>query len=91
MGKDCPPVSGNLPTQDDIAPLAITTLELSDRLKSGINGYIDQLTAVAAQADALSDTEQRILATLNIGGGVLAIVAMVYAFRSILRALTRVS
>ena len=39
------------------------------------------------QADALGDTEQRILATFNIGGGVLAIIAMVYAFRSILGAL----
>jgi diguanylate cyclase (GGDEF)-like protein len=82
------PVSGNLPTQADIAPLlAIATLELSDRLKSDINGYIDQLAAVAAQADAFSDREQRILATFNVGGGVLAIIAMVYAFRSILRAL----
>jgi diguanylate cyclase (GGDEF)-like protein len=78
---------GNLPTQADIAPLTIATLKLLDRLKSDIGNSVDQLAAVTAQNDEFSDTENRLLADINIGCAVFAIIAMIYAFRSILRAL----
>jgi len=78
---------GNLPTQADIAPLAIGTLELLDRLKSDIGNSVDQLATVTAQNDEFSDTENRLLADINIGCAVFAIIAIIYAFRSILRAL----
>ena len=78
---------GNLPTQADIAPLTIATLKLLDRLKSDIGNSVDQLATVTAQNDEFSDTENRLLADINIGCAVFAIIAMIYAFRSILRAL----
>jgi diguanylate cyclase (GGDEF)-like protein len=78
---------GNLPMQADIAPLTIATLELLDRLKSDIGNSIDQLATVMAQIGEFSDTENRLLADINIGCAVFAIVVMIYAFRSILRAL----
>jgi diguanylate cyclase (GGDEF)-like protein len=78
---------GNPPAQTDVAPLTTATLELSDRLKNDISGYVDQLTTVIDQSEKLSDTEQRILAFFNIGCAVLAIIGMIYAFRGILRAL----
>ncbi len=78
---------GNLPTQADIAPLTIATLKLLDRLKSDIGNSVDQLATVTAQNDEFSDTENRLLADINIGCAVFAIIVMIYAFRSILRAL----
>ena len=75
---------GNLPTQSDMALLATSTLELSDRLKSNIGSYMDQLAAVTAQNDELSNTENRLLADFNIGCAVFAVITMIYAFRSIL-------
>ena len=75
---------GNLPTQSDMALLATATLELSDRLKSDIGSYMDQLAAVTAQNDELSNTENRLLADFNIGCAVFAVITMIYAFRSIL-------
>jgi diguanylate cyclase (GGDEF)-like protein len=60
---------------------------LSDRLKSNIGGYVGQLAAVAAQSDKLSDTEQRLLAGFNIACAVGAMITMIYAFRSVLKAL----
>jgi hypothetical protein len=80
-------LDGGGPTQADIAPLTATTLELSDRLKGDIGAYFDQLTAVTAQTDALSNTENRLLADINIACAVFAIIAMIYAFRTILSAL----
>jgi diguanylate cyclase (GGDEF)-like protein len=81
------PDSGNLPTQADGAPLMIHAWESSDRLKSDIVSYVDQLAAVAAQSEKLSNTQQRLLADFNIGCALLAIIAMAYAFRNILKAL----
>ena len=78
---------GHMPTQADIAPLTIATLKLLDRLKSDIGNSVDQLATVTAQNDEFSDTENRLLADINIGCAVFAIIAMMYAFRSILRAL----
>jgi diguanylate cyclase (GGDEF)-like protein len=78
---------GNLPTQADIAPLTTNILELSDRLKSDIGSAVDQVNTVMAQDDELTDTEGRLLAYFNIGSAIFAIIAMVYAFRSILSAL----
>jgi diguanylate cyclase (GGDEF)-like protein len=78
---------GNPPTQADIAPLTTATLALSDRLKSDIGSYVDQLATVTAQDDESSDREQRLLAEFNIGCAIFAIIAMIYAFRSILKAL----
>jgi len=78
---------GNLPAQADVVPLTIHSGDLSDRLQSDIGGYADQLAASAAALDTLSDTEQRLLAGFNIGCAVLSIIAMTYAFRSILREL----
>ena len=78
---------GNLPTQADIAPLTIATLKLLDRLKSDIGNSVDQLATVTAQNDEFTDTENRLLADINIGCAVFAVIAMMYAFRSILRAL----
>ena len=75
---------GNLPTQSDMALLATSTLELSDRLKSNIGSYMDQLAAVTAQNDELGNTENRLLADFNIGCAVFAVITMIYAFRSIL-------
>jgi diguanylate cyclase (GGDEF)-like protein len=80
-------LDGGGPTQADIAPLTATTLELSDRLKGDIGAYFDQLTAVTAQTDALSNTENRLLADINIACAVFATIAMIYAFRTILSAL----
>jgi diguanylate cyclase (GGDEF)-like protein len=79
--------SGSLPTQADIVPLTTASLELSDRLKTDIGNYVDQLVTVMAQNDELIDTEARLLANFNIGCAVFAIIAMIYAFRSILMAL----
>jgi diguanylate cyclase (GGDEF)-like protein len=81
------PDSGNLPTQADVAPSMIHTSELSDRLNSDFVSYANQLTAVSAQSDNWSNIEQSILANFNIGCGLVAIVTMIYAFRSILNAL----
>jgi diguanylate cyclase (GGDEF)-like protein len=80
-------LGGNLPTQADIAPLTTNILELSDRLKSDIGSAVDQVNTVMAQDDELIDTEGTFLAYFNIGAAVFAIIAMVYAFRSILSAL----
>lgn len=79
--------SGLQPTQADIAPLVATTLGLSDRLKSDIGQYVDQLTTVTAQTEALSNWENRLLANINIGCAIFSIIAMIYAFRRILNAL----
>ena len=87
-GKACPPwrrQSADAGRQ--IAPLTIATLKLLDRLKSDIGNSVDQLATVTAQNDEFSDTENRLLADINIGCAVFAIIAMMYAFRSILRAL----
>jgi diguanylate cyclase (GGDEF)-like protein len=78
---------GHLPTQADITPLTTATLELSDRLKSDIGSFVDQLVTVTAENDELIDTEARLLAYFNLGSAGFAIIAMIYAFRSILRAL----
>ncbi len=78
---------GLKPTQADIAPLTTATLELLDRLKSDIGSSVDQLATVTAQNEEFSDTEQRLLAIINIGCAVFAVIAMIYAFRSILSAL----
>ena len=67
-----------------MALLATSTLELSDRLKSNIGSYMDQLAAVTAQNDELGNTENRLLADFNIGCAVFAVITMIYAFRSIL-------
>jgi diguanylate cyclase (GGDEF)-like protein len=78
---------GNLPTQADIAPLTTNILELLDRLKSDIDSAVNQVDTGIAQNDELSETEGRLLAYANIGCAVLAISAMIYAFRGILSAL----
>ena len=78
---------GLQPTQAEIAPLTATTLELSDQVKNDLGRYVDQLATVTAQTDALSNLENRLLADINIGCAIFAIIAMIYAFRNILRAL----
>jgi diguanylate cyclase (GGDEF)-like protein len=78
---------GHTPTQANIVPLAASISDLSDRLKSNIGKYIDQVAAVTTETDKLIETEGRLLAYFNIACVVFAILAMIYAFRKILTAL----
>ena len=59
-----------------------------DRIRGYVPGYIDQLAAGAAEKTRWSDTEQSLLQILNVGFAVIAIIVMIYAFRSITRAIT---
>jgi diguanylate cyclase (GGDEF)-like protein len=61
--------------------------ELIDRLRGNVGSYLTQLTDEAALSDDWSNSEQRLLAIFNLGCSVLAAILMVYAFRSILKAL----
>jgi diguanylate cyclase (GGDEF)-like protein len=68
--------------------LSMHTKELMDRLRSKTAAYVDQLTVKAAEQTRWSDSEEALLDILNLGCAVFAIVAMIYAFRSITRAIT---
>jgi CHASE3 domain sensor protein len=59
-----------------------------DRIRGYVPGYIDQLAAAAAEKTRWSDTEQSLLQILNVGFAVIAIIVMIYSFRSITRAIT---
>jgi diguanylate cyclase (GGDEF)-like protein len=77
---------GDQPTVET-APIMVHTQQLLNRLKGSIESYIRQLSINLALSDEWSGTEQRLLAYFNLGCAVLAVIAMAYAFRSILRAL----
>jgi diguanylate cyclase (GGDEF)-like protein len=68
--------------------LSMHAKEGMDRLRVQTAGYEDQLVREAAEIAQWGDIEQMLLQGLNIGGAVFAIVAMIYAFRSITRAIT---
>jgi diguanylate cyclase (GGDEF)-like protein len=79
---------GNQQAQAGTASLQLHGQELLDLLRSSLGSYLDQITAEASVSDDRSNTEQRLLAIFNLGCSVFAAIAMIYAFRSILRALS---
>ena len=61
------------------------TEEMLDRVRGAIAGYLDQQLSKAEEISRRSDLEGVLVQVFNVGCAVLAIVAMFYAFRSIMR------
>jgi diguanylate cyclase (GGDEF)-like protein len=72
----------------ETAPLRVRAGELIDQLRGNIDDYLNQLIAEAALSDDRSNTEQKLIAAINLGCSVFAVISMIYAFRSIRRALS---
>ncbi len=79
--------AGNQSVQTAITELALATSASVGRLRNSIAGYLTQLTNEAALNDSLSQAEQRWLDIFDISCAMLAMVAMLYAFHRIMRAL----
>jgi hypothetical protein len=78
----------NQRTPAEAALLSMPTKELTDRLRGNIAGYLDQQAAKAVDESRWRDTEATLLQTLNLACAAIAIVGMIYAFRSIMRAIS---
>jgi diguanylate cyclase (GGDEF)-like protein len=68
--------------------LSMHATEGMDRLRAQTAGFDDQLVREAAEIAEWGDLEQMVIQGLNIGGAMFAIIAMIYAFGSITRAIT---
>jgi diguanylate cyclase (GGDEF)-like protein len=77
----------NQRTSAEATPLSSHTEEMMDRLRGAIAGYLDQQMSKGEEIGRRSDLEGTLLQTLNVGCAVIAIFAMIYAFRSITRAI----
>ncbi|MGH7093171.1 MAG: CHASE3 domain-containing protein, partial [Stellaceae bacterium] len=72
----------------EMSLLSPYTREAMDRLRSHTAHYIEHLRAQGVEIANWSDLEQTLLQILNAGGAIFVIIAMIYAFRSITRAIT---
>jgi diguanylate cyclase (GGDEF)-like protein len=73
--------------QAEVTETTLATSALVDRLRNSIADYLAQLATQAAVNDNLSQTEQRWLDIFDVACATLATIAMLYAFRRIIRAL----
>ncbi|HVC54112.1 MAG TPA: diguanylate cyclase [Stellaceae bacterium] len=72
----------------EMSLLSPSAKEAMDRLRAQTAGFIRHLRAQEAEVAYWSNLEQMLLQILNVGGAIFVIIAMIYAFRSITRAIT---
>ena len=81
-------VEDNQRSAAELTLLSMHATEGMDRLRAQTAGFDDQLVREAAEIAEWGDLEQMVIQGLNIGGAMFAIIAMIYAFGSITRAIT---
>jgi diguanylate cyclase (GGDEF)-like protein len=80
--------AANQRAEADAALAGLHVKELTGSLQDNIDGYLNHLISAASRLNDRSYTEQLLLDTINIGFSISAIIAMLYAFRRIIRAIT---